>query len=355
VLMCALVACKGTHDESSAPIPPKRDAGVVAVDWAACEKTLRALPAHLDHGDVVRLIDGCRVCGDWTPILDWNRPHKDGGPTRLAIEEAMARCNGYCDATAKQYFLGTLDDARGTDSRKPWRVLGEQCKDKVSAVPDARFVSAPYFALDRIARAIGAHGGELAALAAKLEMPLPALSVTGVGVELAVVDASTARPPRVGARSVTIAGDQTLLGELPVAHLGAGGVVVGPVTPRHAGYPGRHVPVADFALTIDDREALDGIVLLAPKGMQAHRLVPIVAAIEPRPVALAVDAGAVMWRVPAVLAGSLAAREPPADTALAKASVSLDVTDAMTVQELATAIAKLGDKHVVLRRPQAKR
>src|SRR5204863_6249003 len=117
--------------------------------------------------------------------------HAEGGPSGAEIEAAMAVC-GYCDANAKQRFLGTLDKARGGDTRTPWRHLGDTCRAAVSAVPDNRFVTAPYYALDRIARAATAHGGETAERLAAIELPLPAVSIAGTGVTLPHVDREVA-------------------------------------------------------------------------------------------------------------------------------------------------------------------
>jgi hypothetical protein len=236
-LLVALVACK-----SKAPPPKVVDDAKPAIDWAKCDAALQqAASAPLDARPLI-VIDGCQVCGDWTPILKWATPEGEGGPKFAAIEATMQRC-GFCDGNAKQRFLGTLDKARGTDTRTPWRQLGDVCKADVSAVPDNRFMSAPYYALDRIARAAGARGGETASRLALLELPLPALSISGTGVVLPELD--TQVTPKVGTVHVSLIGDQIFVGKLPRARLSASGVTV------TTDYPGTQVAIGELASTVE--------------------------------------------------------------------------------------------------------
>jgi hypothetical protein len=341
VALALLAACKGKHDQ---PATTGSAAGSAAVAHyvvdAKCEAAVKkAASAPLDARPQL-LIDGCHVCGDWTPILRWNTPPQEGGPPRAAIEKAMLDCNAYCDPNAKQRFLGTLDAARGTSTRTPWRQLGEVCKDQVSALPDGRFLGGPYFALDRIARAIGNKGGELATTAAAIELPLPPVSTTGVGPVLADVDGVT---PKVGEIQITVLGDKIYVGRMPRAHLAAGGVTVelGP-----NGYPGIEtaLPKLPEALRYaigDDASAT--ISLLAPHAMPAQTLVPIVAAAAPiAPLYLAANA------IEAPEGWTLAAAIP---VALAPTGDSVTVTPEMSVQQLAAAIAQHKGSRVVLRSP----
>src|SRR5262249_21240403 len=127
----------------------------------------------------VALLQGCQPCGDWGPLLAWDIPTSTGGPSRASIERGMSACSAFCDGSAQQRFLEAPATARGQAPRKPWRILGELCKAKVSAATDNRFMTAPYFAIDRAARLVGD-----AALLAQIELPLPAVSVNGIGVEL---------------------------------------------------------------------------------------------------------------------------------------------------------------------------
>jgi hypothetical protein len=342
LVLALLAACKGKHDQPA----PTTAAGSGSADVvhdvvdAKCEAAVKkAAAAPLDARPQI-LIDGCHVCGDWTPLVRWNTPPQEGGPTRVAIEKAMLACHAYCDPNAKQRFLGALDAARGTSMRTPWRQLGEVCKDQVSAVPDDRFLGGPYFALDRIARAIGSKGGDLATAAAAIELPLPPVSPTGVGPVLADVDGVT---PKVGEIQVTVLGDKIFVGRMPRAHLAAGGITaeLGP-----NGYPGIETALAKLPEALryaigDDATAT--ITLLAPHAMPAQNLVPIVAAAAPiAPLYLAANA------IEAPEGWTLAAAIP---VELAPTGDSITVTPEMSVQQLAQAIAQHKGSRVVLRSP----
>ena len=335
--LALLVACKGKpHDGSS---KAKAEPAPYTVDAKCAAAVKKAAAAPLDARPQI-LIDGCHVCGDWTPILRWNTPPQEGGPPRLAIEQAMLACHAYCDPNAKQRFLGALDAARGTDMRTPWRQLGEVCKDEVSANADGRFLGGAYFARDRIARAIGAKGGNLATAAAGIELPLPPVSTTGVGPVLADVDGVT---PRVGEIQITVLGDKVFVGRMPRAHLAAGGVAVDPGT---TGNPGTETALAKLPDAL--RAAIAGdkaatITLLAPHAMPAQDLVPIVAAAAPvAPLYLAANAAE------APEGWTLAAAIP---VALAETGDPVGVTPEMTVQQLAATIAQHKGSRVTLRAP----
>jgi hypothetical protein len=263
-LVLVLAACK-KHDAQ--PTPPKRDAAPVAVDWARCEQRIRTLAeVEGDGARVEALIDACEVCGDWKPILDWAKPQAEGGPSRSAIEQTMTRCDAWCDPNAKQRFMGTLDEARGV-TRAPWRYLGEVCKDKVSAVPDGRYLSAPYFALDRISRAVAAHGGPAADDLARFWFALPPLSVTGSGIDVPDWDGNPVAIAN-NMRVVTVLADKLTVCDLPRAHLAASGVQLvgkGPL------YPGEPTTAAELA------KAGGTYAVIAPRGMPAKQLLAMLA------------------------------------------------------------------------------
>jgi hypothetical protein len=322
----ALAACKGGGKDK--PAAGSATAPVVDVDWAACDNALAAAAsAALDARPQI-VIDGCKVCGDWTPLLGWATPHPEGGPKAADIEAAMARC-GFCDGNAKQRFLGTLDKARGTDARTPWRQLGDVCKEKVSAVPDTRFMSAPFYALDRIARAAAAHGGDTATKLAAVEVPLPAVSVVGTGLVLPDVDRNVSS--KVGTVQITLMADAIYVGKLPRARLGAAGVQVdlGPDA-----YPGAQTKLADLpaalqALVGED----DTITLLAPVATPAEMLVPVIAAAsQVAPVYLGVNAHDAPegWTLVGAIPVQLTSDAKP----------MIGVNDEMTVQNLANELAK---------------
>lgn len=317
-LLVVFVACK-----NKAP-PPKVDDAKPAIDLTKCDAALKqAANAPLDARPQM-VIDGCQVCGDWAPILRWNIPEGEGGPKFSEIEQAMQRC-GFCDANAKQRFLGTLDKARGTNARTPWRELGDVCKADISAVPDNRFMSAPYYALDRIARAVGR---DKAASLAVLEIPLPALSVAGTGVVLP--ELPTPVTPTVGTVHVSLIGDQIFVGKFPRARLTTNGVVV------TNDYPGTLVAIGELASTVEKLVVGDPthtVTLLAPHAMPAENLVPVIASIgslAPLYLGATAHESPEGWLLPGAIPVGLG-RDGEAEVV---------VTGEMTVQNLATELAK---------------
>jgi len=295
--LVVLAGCKGSQRQSPTQDPPKpADAGLPDANLDACRQAAARIPSLPAPERVQALLDGCQPCGDWAPLLAWNTPAAEGGPTRTAIEQAMLACKAYCEPNAKQRFLGTLDDARGASTRAPWRYLGEICKAAVSAVPDTRFMSAPYFALDRIARAIGDP-----ALLAPIELPLPALSISGVGIDLAN---SPKTAPEAGPAALTVDASQILLGSLPTVKLSASGLTVS------GDYPGTQIAPKALAAALAKFElAGHPIALLAPSGMAATRLVDVLGAAGGHDVRLAVAVpGPRGWTLPGTVPISLTAR-----------------------------------------------
>lgn len=294
-VLVGLAACGGKREEaapagSGAPAPSPGDAAVAPPDaapddWAACKDALAGAMKTPANRRVATILAACRPCGDWTPLLSWETPAAEGGPTRLAIEQAMLGCKAYCNANGKQRFLGTLDNARGTGSRAPWRFLGEQCKAEVSAVPDSRFMSAPYFALDRIARAAAARP-ELAPLLDAIELPLPVVSVTGSGFELA---SSPVTAPDAGPLALTVTAVEVRLAAVPLAKLTKDGVAV---VANGEPYPGvlvksaKELEAAAAKLGPPDAK----LALFAPRGMSAIRVIDALAVAPKRDVRLAVTA-----------------------------------------------------------------
>lgn len=250
-----------------------------------------------------KLLETCKPCGDWTPIVMWNTPSTAGGPKRADIETAMQTCNAYCLGDAKDKFLGTLDDARGRSSRTPWKQLAVVCRERISAVPDDRFVDGVYFALDRIARTLGDQ---------KMDIPLPPVSVSGVGVPLPRVTREL-RPP--GTVQVSVIGTAITVGSLPRATLSKDGIAV---DLGSDGYPGKTVTLEQLPEVLG--KAAEA-TLIAPQGMPADKLVPVIRAAK-RPLFLAARAkeSPEGWDLPAVI-------PVPLDAAR--------VTSGITVQQLA--------------------
>lgn len=350
-------ACKGKDAPPKQPprdpVPAPADAAVTADPWAACDAALAAAATLPPSKRAMAIIDGCEVCGDWRPILDWQRLPSEGGPPHKAIEAAMTACDAWCEPTAKQHFLGALDDARAKQTRAPWRALGEVCKDKVSAVPDARFMTPPYFALDRIARA-AATRPDSAKLLAAIAIPLPAVTISGVGV--ALPEAPVSRPELVAGQLTVTVGEVTA-SSLPVAKLGAEGLTVtgGP-------YPGNAIPLTEVAAAVGK---LGGrAALFAPAGMTAARLVQVAAAAGPHTLVLAattrtappgwsmygvipvairstIDKAGVVIEVGASTDAAIRAIKAAAPAALKQAPVTLRVGSDATVANLATVLGAL--------------
>ena len=252
VLAC-LAACK-PHSHAQ---PAARDAAASAapaIDWAACTQ---ALAARTDGWEAAAL-HACAPC-DLATLLAWQRPAADGGPSRQAIGAAMTGCHAFCSGSAHERFMATLDAARGVD-RAPWRYLGQMCKDQVGASTEAeRFMSAPLFALDRMARAVGAHGDKPAAALAAIDLPLPPLTISGTGPTLPadLGDGIALTPGRL---ALTLIGTQLYLGRLPHARLDTYGIhVVASGTP----YPGDAIKDTDLAAKVAAGTPLPVLALAA--------------------------------------------------------------------------------------------
>jgi hypothetical protein len=285
----------GAQGGSSSPAAVPADGGVVDANLDACRAAAARVPSLPVAQRTVALLEGCQPCGEWGPLLAWDIPTADGGPTRAAIERGMVACKAFCDSTAKQRFFAALESARGQDTRKPWRVLGELCKAEVSAVPDGRFMTAPYFALDRAARMVGD-----AALLAEIELPLPAVSISGIGVELPT---SPMVVSEAGPATLTIDAAQFLLGSLPTAKLSPAGVQVA------GDYPGAKIEPRALAAALARRElAGEPVALLTPRELPAERIYEAVAAAGGHELRLAVARLELRnWVIPATVPIALAA------------------------------------------------
>ena len=316
-LVLALVACQSrekteppppaTPDAAAGFVHPPMDSRVVEIaapDWDQCKKALEAAPKTPAMRRIQLLLGACKPCGEWKPLLDWSKMPAEGGPTRTQVEDAMIACKAYCNSDAKQRFLGTLDKFRGKDTRGPWRFLGDLCKEEVSAVPDNRYASAPWFALDRIARAVG-DKPDLAPLLDAFEIPLPVISVSGYGYELAK---SPVTAPDLGPLALTVTPAELRLAVVSRAKLTKGGIVtLGKGEP----YPGALLKTPkdlDAAITKIGApiEAGTNIAIFAPHAMPATRLLDALAITGDRPrptlagevrLAVQVDGGPPGWQI----------------------------------------------------------
>jgi hypothetical protein len=323
IAIAAFAACKGKSEQR--PAQGSGSAVEVKIDWGACDKAIdKAAEAPLDARPAI-LIDGCRVCGaDWAPLLMWNRDPSSGGPKREQIEQLMVACGAFCTGDSKLKFMAAIDKARGQGVNTPWRGLEKACKDKVNGAADDRFMTAPFFALDRIARAAAARGGATADKLAAIELPLPPVSITGVGVALPDSDAVT---PKVGELSITVLGEAIHVGRMPRGKLSAAGVTATP------NYPGDQVLLEQLGaklleLTGDDKTQT--ITILAPHAMPAVNLVAIIAAasaVAPEYLGTHAYEAPEGWQ----LAGAI-------PIAL-EAGAGIKISDEMTVQNLAGELA----------------
>jgi len=343
-LVLVILGCKDKDAASPPPAPHQgsanaADAAVAPlIDWARCEATLREAPKVPSTRRVQHVLDGCMPCGDWRPLLRWDTLQVDGGPTRLQIEQAMLACNAYCEPNARQRFLGTLDAARSKGTRGPWRHLGEVCGAAVSAVPDARFMSAPFFALDRIARTAAARPA-LAPLVEALELPLPAISSTGSGISLASSPVTT---PEAGPVALTVSTIELRIAATPRARLGKDGITV---LAKGELYPGALVKTpAELAAALETVGATPSspLSVFAPSGMAASRLLdvfPITLGHEVR-LAAAAEGAPIGWNlagtVPIVLSASHPKRGGPSIALTLGADPTPSIMDA---KARATALA----------------
>jgi hypothetical protein len=342
LLALVLVACKGKAKDKpveatgsatgSADVHPHIEQKPVEVniDWAKCDEALgKAASAPLDARPQI-VLDGCQACGgDWKPLLQWNLEPENGGPKREQVEQLLVACNAFCTGDSKMKFMAAVDKARGQNVNTPWRQLENACKAKVNGSADDRFMSAPFFALDRIARAAGARGGATADKLAALDLPLPAVTISGAGV---VLPDSSGVTPKVGELQVTALGDAIYVGHMPRAKLTAAGVVaeLGKV-----GYPGEQVQAKDLGAKLrelvgDDKTRT--ITVIAPHAMPAQTLVPIIAtASSVAPVYLAANAyeSPEGWQLAGAIPIALEAG----------GSNVITVTGEMTVQNLASELA----------------
>jgi hypothetical protein len=301
LVACALASCKGRREASPPDPVPAGDAAAPDANLAACRAAAAGVPSLPPARRAQALLDACQPCGPWQTLLDWNTPPASGGPSRAAIEQRMIACDAFCEPNARQRFLAVLDQTRGQPTRGPWRHLGEMCKTQVSAVPDARFMGAPYFALDRIARALG-RTGDLAVL--RIEVPLPALSLSGVGMEL---PEAPRVDPDAGPDVLSVDSADILLGALPSARLSDTGLAVS------GNYPGAVIApdrlAARLAAPPAEGAVRRPIVVLAPRALAAVRIAQVVAAAGGQDLRLAAAiAGPGGWIVPGAVPVALAGR-----------------------------------------------
>lgn len=282
-LLLLLVACQ-KHEDETKP---------VALDVDKCKVALHDAPTLAPARRAKAIIDACQPCGPWQ-LLRWATKQSDGGPTRLALDQQLQAC-GTCNTDARSRFMGALDDARGTDSRTPWREYGKACN-----LPDARFASAPWFALDKIARDIGANS-DTAPLLAGIELRMPAVSVSGSGYELPT---ASVIGPHAGPTAITVTAKDMMMGSLPVGRLTAKGLEA---TSDYPGVPFDPTAPPSGAAASPGNAGLVGpaqlpsgpVAIVAPKQLAARRILD--ALVRPAYLAVAAPGQPEGWVVPGVV------------------------------------------------------
>jgi len=138
-------------------------------------------------------------------------------------------------------------------------------------------------------------------------VPLPGLSISGVGIDLAEVAAGAAVVAvDAGAAVLTVDAAQVRLGALPVARMSATGLTVA------GDYPGPAVELGKLAAALAGPPTGHPTLLLAPRALPAARLAVIVAAAGGHELRLAVAApNPGGWSLPTALPVALAAATSP--------------------------------------------
>jgi hypothetical protein len=217
-------------------------------------------------------------------------------------------------------FIAAANKAKGTSNDMPWRRLADACGDKVDRYSDHRFMSAPYFALGRIARSLGYKHA--------IELPLPPLTVAGTGIVLPDIEENVS--PKIGTLHISFIGDQIFIGKLPRAMFGDKGLDV------TNDYPGRQVALADLPDALKQLihgDPTESLTLLAPHAMPAENLVPVIqaaGAIAPLYLAASAHESPEGWQLPGAIPVAIG---PDGDG-------TVGVTGEMTVQNLATELGK---------------
>ena len=191
----------------------------------------------------------------------------------------------------------------------------------------------------RIARAAAAHGGDAANLAQAIELPLPAISITGAGIVMPDIESDVT--PTAGPIAITLTGGGIYVAKLPRARMTATGLAV-----DLGEYPGNPVKLDGLAAALTKlADATPSITILAPTAMPAEALVPVVGvAAKVAPVYLAANAANAPegWELPGNIPVSL-------DVGTGK--TAFKVSHELTAQNLATELsarAKAGTKKLAL-------
>lgn len=353
----ALGACKGK---------PTKPAG----DWRpSCERTLAGLAKVAPELRAKAILEGCPVC-DPGPLLLEREGLKRTAEYTVELDAAVQACGGYCTKLARTDFLRMIQHQLDTKepSARPWRQLAEACPAELGWRENSRgFTGATWFLLERTAKLAGAElAAQLAAAGEHASFPLPPVAPEGRGLGLPAPPSGPRALP--GRLVITALAEGAMVGRLPWARLAAAGVIVDGEYPGATAKDGELVAAlaaAEVALQEAAVVASGGagaafdassITLAAPVALPARRLVEILRQIK-RPARLAVRAptglpeyALAMTLPPALVAepiagaAELSISDLAALTAAAgqSAPLTLRLAAETTVDELATALAKLG-------------
>ena len=127
------------------------------------------------------------VCGDWTPLLDVEHAARPTAARRARRSRPRCtRCRATAIANAKQRFLGTLDNARGTE-----RAHAVALPRRAVQGQGQRGARQPLHDRRRSSRSIGSRAPRPRTAASRercwprSSSPLPAVSITGAGIDAA--------------------------------------------------------------------------------------------------------------------------------------------------------------------------
>ncbi|MBK9030252.1 MAG: hypothetical protein IPL61_02745 [Myxococcales bacterium] len=296
----ALTACRRTRT----PPPPPTTQGLI--DCTAALTRAPAAPPQERTGLIVR---GCAVCGtSFEPLI----PAANGHPDLAAVHEVLTACQLGCSKRAMGRFRGLLGDVTpGPGVTRPWKALAEDCPTAMRTGPTTeRFAGPVWLALVTIgARIAGAEAAlppsawtALSQARAGVVIPLPPWTVVGNGL----VVPPGAAAPGMPWRHVTVTDQALLVGRLPIARLGADGLVVDAPGAPYPGTPttGDLSPaLAALGPAPTGPDRLDDVVVIAPTAAPAARALAAVRALGATPArfAVAVPDEVSLWR------GSIAA------------------------------------------------
>lgn len=286
--IAVLVACRGGAPGGSAASGVASDDARPAIDpaWAGtCLDALERASSAAPRERIAIALAGCRPCG-----VDW----KDALTSTVAsqVVAVVDACELGCARTARSDFFAAIsaleDDQRATG---PWRALGGSCAAALGAGGgDGRYAGGTWFALHQIGRRlVDAPLGDRdrarwRSLQASLWFPLPVVSQVGTQFVVPTATAVT-EPPSV---HVTLTGDAITTGALPRAIFDDRGLALAP-SPG-APWPGDAITADALAASLDARAAKD-VLVIAPTGLDASRVLAIVAQLGDRRAALAVTRG----------------------------------------------------------------